>query len=75
MTYEQAVKLRREILKNAIRARLHKMNPDKYPKPPTRIINAADIVTIWEAAAIITFHDGVHPFDRDDVFFKHLRNK
>lgn len=70
MTREEAKRLRNDILKNAIRYRLHKMNPSKFPKPqPLYKDSYAMIVDIWDMHQALK---GKDLFNTDNLFFKRL---
>lgn len=50
MTYEEAKKIHIEMLKIDIKTRLHKMNPDKYPK-----VNQYSFILAFEVIHTLTF--------------------
>ena len=72
MTYEEAIKIKRKWQKDAIRARLHKYNPNKYPKPSIKPITAADILLVWDVTETIQVCENGSFFERDDAFFKNI---
>ena len=72
MTYEEAIKIKREWQKDAIRMRLHKYNPEKYPKPSVRMITSTDISLAWHVTTTIQIHEHGSLFERDNIFFRNI---
>lgn len=79
MTYEEAILMQREMLKDSIKARLYKINPEKYKKfkdkSSKKGINTIDIVKIWNMVKTIHTYKHGDPFEMDDKFFAAIKRK
>ncbi len=80
MTYEEAIKEQREWLKDSIRIRLYKIDPIKYKRfkgiyDRNRVFKADDIAHVWDVVSIIHTHEVGNIFERDDLFYRTIKNK
>lgn len=78
MTVDEAYKMQRDILKESIRARLYKYNPEKYKhfKPSKRYISPDEILEIADMVRTIADHErGYKLFEMPDTFFSKLNRR
>lgn len=80
MTYEEAKALKLQWQKDGIKARLYKLNPDKYKqfKPYAKKIKgniSTQLALAWEVEIILMQPKIKNLFERDDVFFNAIKKK
>jgi len=80
MTYEEAIKMQREMLKDSIKERLYKLDPIKYKRFKTsrtgrNTITPEEIMNIWDMVRTIDIHENGNLFERDDKFYSILKKK